>query len=299
MGGGLGLLILFLFGGATVTAVVVWSRSGLPVDIVVKLTGVAFVALVASTVNDWPTTTAGFGTGQPWSFQVNATIIGLVIAACVASPAIGLVGALGHAWVGRGASSRPRFGAAVAYGLLFGGMALLAPTLSSGPQVGRYVGAASALPLVAPALGVVPALLVLTSGVLCVLAFKRRFRHHGFVPSTIWSLVVATAIVLVPPELQASVLTWGLAAALVATVLAVGLLVCEAEPGTVPGVVATVLAVGALADSWWEPYAGARAGGAIAAVVLAVLGWAWMRELAEAGSRGQSLAETRASVGSE
>jgi hypothetical protein len=283
LGGGLGLLLVLMFGGATVTAVVVWSRHGLPVDVLVKLSTVAFVALVASTLNDWPMTTAVFGTGQPWSFQVNATIIGLVIAACVASPAIGLVGALGHAWLERPRAERPSLFAAIAYGLFFGGLALLAPTLTPGPQVGSYAGAASALPWLASALGTVPAYLVLTVGVLGVVAFRRRYSHNAFVRSTLWSLVFVMAVVLVPTGLQTSALSWAAVAVLAWIVIAAGFQVCTAEPVLIPGIVAVFMVVRTVVDTWWEPYAGARIGGMIGVLLLVALALPWMRELTETG----------------
>ena len=303
MAGGLGLLLLLMFGGCAVTAVVVWSRGRLPLNAFAKLASAASVALIASSVNDWPITAAAFSTGQPWSFQANATLIGLALVACIAGPAIGLVGALGHAWLGEPDGSPRWAGASLAFGVLFGGVSVLASTLAPGPYSRSYLGAASWAPLLAPGLNALPAFFLLTSAALCLVALRSRFGHHGIVASLIWSTVLAVAVVLVPPELQVSAPTWVIVAGLAALVIAGGVHLCSLEPALIPGLVGTVLAVRSLGGAWWEPYAGARLGSVIAVAILGLLAWYWMRELTKAGHGVgvpvQSLAETRTSVGSE
>jgi len=298
--GGLMLLLLVGFGGLAVTGVVVWSRGRLPAGVMWKLTATAFVALVASSANDWPATAAAFGTGQPWSFQVGATVIGLALAACLVAPAIGLVGALAHVWLG----STPRqpvppwTGSAI--GVALGGLAVLGSTLVPRPPGAGYFGAAAAVPMLSATVSVIPAFLLTTSGVLVLAALRERFRDRAFVGSTIWSLVMAAAVVLVPAELQVSALTWVLGALVVAGGLTAGLFVCFTRPGTVPSVVASVFAITTVVGTWAGPYAGARVGGLIAALVLVLLAWVWTGVLTGPGGAGaQSPAETRASVGSE
>lgn len=300
MRGGLALLLLVGFGGLVVTGVVVWSRGALPASTMWKLTATAFVALVASSANDWPATAASFATDQPWSFQLGATVIGLTLAACVVAPAVGLVGALAHAWIRgvRGVLDAVLEG--TAFGVAFGGMALLSTTLLPRPATGAYAAAATSVPTLSPALGTVPAFLLATSAVLALVGVRERFHRNVFIRSTIWSLVLASAIVLVPTGLQGSVVTWAAGAVVIAAAMAAALALCFARPALVPSLSATVFAVTTVGATWSEPYRGALVGGLISVVVLLALGWAWTCELATgAPAPSQSRAVTGASVGSE
>ncbi len=302
MAGGFSLLLVILFGGATVTAVVVWSRRGLPTQPLIAISGVALVTLVASSANDWPMTTASFVTGQPWAFQANATLLGLALVASIAAPAIGLVGALGHAWLEPARPYRPGPALVVASGSCFGGLAVWAQFMAPGPRTAGYSGAAAAVPMLSPVAGIAPAFLLLTSAALAAVALRRKYRGHPVVESTLWSLVLGAAAVLTPPEVQASLPLWGATALLAAAVLGAGFHLCTRVPALVPALVASVLGMNTLADTWWEPYAGARAGGVIAALLVAGLAWFWTRELTVVrapASADQSLVGTRASVGSE
>jgi hypothetical protein len=145
---------------------------------------------------------------------------------------------------------------------------------------------------------VVAAFLLTTSAVLVLAGARKRFGQYGFVSSTIWSLVVAAAVVLVPTELQASAATWVVGALVMAAGFTGALLVCFQRPGLVPSMVAAVFAVTTVVSTWSGPYADARLGGLIAALVLGLLAWLWTGELTGPDER-QSPEETRASVGSE
>ncbi|MGD8282391.1 MAG: type II CAAX endopeptidase family protein, partial [Gemmatimonadota bacterium] len=190
MRGGLALLLLVGFGGMAVTGVVVWSRGRLPTGVLWKLTATAFVAMAASSANDWPATVATFATSQPWSFQAGATVIGLALAACLVAPAVGLVGSLAHAWLGRVPSEGSPVGVGGAFGLALAGLALLGSTLVPSPPGAAYFGAVSAVPLLSASVSVVAAFLLTTSAVLVLAGARKRFGQYGFVSSTIWSLVV-------------------------------------------------------------------------------------------------------------
>jgi hypothetical protein len=303
MAGGLGLLLLIGFGAAAVTAVVVWSRRGLPTRVLWRLTALGFVGLLASAANGWPATAAAFTTAQPWGVQAGSTVVALVLLAIVAATALGLVGSLSHEWLGDAAFSRAPKGAAVAWGLLLGGLALVGPILVPRPESGGYAPAAFFVPAFGGTTGLFTPYLLLTSAVLAVVALRVRFRHRPFVGTTLWSLAVAAAVVLVPVELQASVGTWILGALAIGSVLAMGLYLCSTWPTLIPGIVATALVVQSSWTVWSAPYSGARWGGLIAAATLSLVAWAWTRELdvlsGPRGSSGQSPEETRASVGSE
>ena len=151
------------------------------------------------------------------------------------------------------------------------------------PEIGSYTPAASFLPVLAPALGVVPAFLLVACALLVAVALRERFAHQQWVRTTLWSLLVATAVVLVPPELQASAPTWVAGAVCVAALLGVGLYASTIRPIVVPALVATVFALRSLGSAWSHPYPGARLGELIAAVALAALAWWWTREIARAG----------------
>jgi membrane protease YdiL (CAAX protease family) len=303
MAGGLALLLLVGFGAAAVTAVVVWSRRGLPTRILWRLTALGFVGLLASSANGWPATAAAFTTAQPWGVQAASTVVALVLLAIIVAPALGLVGALAHEWLANGALTRAPRGAAVAWGLLLGGIVLVGPILVPRPESGGYAPAAFFVPVFGGTTGLLTPYLLLTSAILAVVALRVRFRHRPFVGTTLWSLAVGAAVVLVPVELQASVGTWILGALGVGSVLALGLHVCSTWPTSIPGIVATALVVQSSWTVWSAPYSGARWGGLIAAVIVSVVAWTWSRELdvlsGPRGSSGQSPEETRASVGSE
>jgi membrane protease YdiL (CAAX protease family) len=293
LAGGLALLVLVGFGIAAVTGVVLWSRHRLPTRMLWRLTALAFVGLLLSSANNWPLSVAGFTTSQPWGVQAGATAIGLVLLACIAAPAIGLVGALAHAWL----ESAPREGRpmrrAVAYGVLLGGVSLLLPVLLPRPETPDYSGAATLVPLLSAATSVVPVFLILTSAVLVVVALPVRFRDNPLVLPIIWSFVMAASVAIMPVELQASLPLWALGALVLAAFSMASLHVCSRHPAMVPGMVGTALAARALWQTWSGAYAGARVGGVIAAAVACGLAWAWTREAA------QSAEETLASVGSE
>jgi hypothetical protein len=245
---------------------------------------------------------ASFGTGQPLAFQTNATLLGLALVALIAAPAMGLVGALGHAWLGPTRPERPGLASVIASGLGFGGLAIWAQLLAPGPRTAGYSGAAAVVPTLSPGAGIVPAFVLLTSAALAAVALRTRYRGHPVVESTLWSLVLGAAVVLTPPEVQASLPLWAATALLAAAVLGAGLHLCTHVPALVPALVASVLGMNTLVDTWWEPYAGARAGGVIAVLLVGVLAWFWTRGLTGAqapASSDQSLVGTRASVGSE
>jgi hypothetical protein len=302
MAGGLAVLLVICFGAAAVAAIVVWSRGGLDARPMWKLTLVAFVGFAASALNAWPEVSAGFSTAQPRAFQAGSMAIVQVILAAVASPAIGLVGALAHGWLaaGGGLARSPR-GAAPAFGLLLGGVFAAAPyALPGTPASADYAGAASALPFLDEAVGIIAPYLLVTVSLLLFVAVHERFRDRPRLRTLLPSFVVAAAIVIVPGSAQASVVSWGLSALFIAAALFGGLRVGAAHPALVPGIVGTAVALDGLASSRAAVHEGAQIGGILAALVVSSIAWAWTRELsASVRPADQSRAGVLASEGSE
>jgi hypothetical protein len=303
MRGGFALLLAVCFGGAAIAAVVAWSRGRLAAGVATRVGLIALAAFTFSEANSWPATVAAFTTNQPWGFQVGSLAIALLITALVAAPAVGLVGALAVTWLrGLAASPAPR-GAAVALGLLYGGVVAAGQAaLGGAPLLRSYAGAAARIPLLNEPLRVVLPYLLLTFAVLMFVAARTRFSGRPLVQSGIMTLLAVGSVVMVPAALHASIALWGLGALAASAVLLGGLRIASAHPSLVPGIVGTVVALQSLRFAWEAPHAGARPGGVLAALVVCGLAWTATRLLTSAAppawKAGQSVEGTRASVGS-
>ncbi len=280
LGGGLGLLVAIFLGAAAVAAIVVWSRRALVVRPLRYIAAAVALALVVSMVNAWPATAAGFSTAQPWTLQAATQAMVVVLVVLVAAPAAGLIGALAETWLGDQAFRGSPTGSGIAFGLFLGGSLAGASLLaSSPPPLGDYQGAASWIPVLAePARSVTPYLLI-ASSLLLFVAARERFRHVTLLQTALWTVVAAGAVVLVPADLEASLLVWLGAAAAIGVGAVVGLGVCVEDPALAPGIAGTVGVLEALSFAWSAPHEGARAGGVIAALVTAALAWVWTRRL--------------------
>ena len=304
MAGGILVLLAVGLGAAAITAVVAWSRGALVAGVAVRIGLVVLAALALSSVNRLPTTYAGFSTAQPLGLQMAAVGIALVLAALVAAPAIGLVGALAATWLDGSGRTRSTRGAAVALGLLVtGAMASVQAAVPSPPMLPDYTGAASFLPVLDAPLGIVTPYFLFTAALLMALATRVRFRDRHFVQSGIFTLLVVGAVVLVPAPLQASIALWGLAALVTSGLLLVGFRILAADPALVPGIVGTVTALASISLAIDAPYEGARTGGVLAALTAVAAAWGTARLLAgTSGPMGpekdHSGEEIRASVGS-
>jgi hypothetical protein len=301
--GGLAILLTVCFGAAAIAGIVVWSRGGLAPGVASRFAIPVLLALSASAANSWPATTAGFTTSQPWGLQAASMGIALLLAGLVAAAAIGLVGALAVTWLKDHPRPRPPRGAAVALGLLFGGGALAGQKVfASAPALGSYSGAATSLPFLDEPFRVITPYLLLTAGLLMILAVREHFRDRPSVQTTVMTLLAVTAVVVVPGSLQTSLPLWALGGLGVGLLLFAGLRLCAAAPALVPGVVGTVAVLESLTLAWEAPHSGARVGGLLSALVLVALAWPWTRELAGPAqatrAEGQSAEGARASVGS-
>ena len=302
MRGGFALLLAVCFGAAVIAAVVTWSRGRLAGGVGARLGLPVLTAIALSEANSWPATVAGFSTVQPWGFQAGSLAMALLLTALVAAPAVGLVGALAVTWLGgRNASPAPR-GAAVALGLLFGGVMAAGQTaIAAAPALRDYSGAAARIPFLDEPLRVVLPYFLLTFAVLMVVATRTRFSGRPAVQSAILTLLAVGSVVLVPATLQASLPLWGVGALSASVILLGALRIATAHPALVPGVVGTAAALEALAFAWEAPHTGARLGGLLAALVVCGLAWASTRLLtssSSAGDAGQSIDGTRDSLGS-
>jgi len=181
-------------------------------------------------------------------------------------------------------------------------MAVGGAAFAAAPSLPDYSGAAAVVPFLdAPFRAVAPYLLI-TSGLLMVLAARERGRERHYVQSALATLLVVASVVLVPATLQASLPLWGLAALVNAAMLFAGLRLLSADSALALGVVATVTALDFLSFALDAPHTGARIGGVLAALTVCGLAWAltrlWRGEAGAPGAVLQSVEETRASVGS-
>jgi MFS family permease len=303
MAGGLALLLIVCFAGAAVVGVVTWSRGRLVRGVASRIAAPAIVAVTLSAANSWPATEAGFSTAQPWGLQAAAVAIALVFAVLLAGPAIGSVGALGVTWL-RDVEAEPgRRGLPVALGLLLGGfLAAVRTAFAGAPALPDYTGAATRIPSLDAALRSVLPYLLVTVALLAVALTRRRFRERHLIQSSLLTLLAVGAVVLVPVSLQASLPLWGLAALLGYGVLLIVLRIVAARPTWVPTILGAAMVLDVLGLAWDAPYAGARPGGVLAALVLALLAWSSTRLLSSGGEDphgpSQSVDGSRASVGS-
>jgi len=302
MGGGLLLLLVVGLVAAAVGGVVAWSRGTLARGVVVRLALPVAAAMALSEANAWPTSVTAFSTAQPWAFQAGALALALLLAAVVAAPGIGFVGALAATWLSPGRVRAPR-GAAVALGVLLAGLIAGARAVfPSAPRLPDYSGAGAFVPFLDAPLRAVTPYLLLTSGLLVVLAVIERGRRRQLVRSVVTTVLAVSAVVLVPPTLQASLPVWAVAALGNAVVLFGGMRVLSNDPLLVPGLVGTVTALDSVGFALDAPHVGARLGGVLAALTVGALAWSGTRLLARLSERppspSQSAEETRASVGS-
>ena len=276
--GGVALLLALCFGAFAVTGIVVWSRSGLPMTSVRRLGALTLVAMLASNLNQWPTIAATLSTAQPWAFQAGAVAVGLVLVAVVAAVAVGLAGALAHAWLGAGPTDRTPAGSAVALGLLLVGLSAVAEILASAPPPSpELAGAAAFVPWLSAPLETAASYLIGTTALLALVASYRRFHHRRVLSAIFWAVIIAGAVVAVPDTLRDSVAIWGLGA-VAAGVLIVGILrLCAAQTSLVPVMVGTVLAADAVASAIAGPYHGATIGGLLAAGLVVGIALRWNR----------------------
>jgi hypothetical protein len=299
--GGFLLLLAVCFGAAAIAGVVSWSRRRLATGVAIRLGGIVLAALALAEANGWPATAAGFSTAQRWGFQAASVAIALVLAAVIAAPAIGLVGALAVTWLAGAAPSRAPRGTAVALGVLVAGLVGVGGRVfAAAPPAHDYSGAAALVPLLDGPLGIVTPYFLFVAALLAALAARARFVARPTVQSAILTLLAVASVVAVPTPLQASLPLWGLAALVISLGVVALLRVLSAAPALVPGLVGTIAALESLAVAVEAPYAGARAGGLLGGLVVCVLAWASTRMLGSAlGGPAQSAEETRASVGSE
>lgn len=284
----LGLLLVLglLFATAAVVAVVRWSRHTLRTAPLWKAAVVVSLAALLSSANGWPAATALLSTTQPYGIQAGAVAFGLLLVAIVSAAAIALVVALGHTW----AVSADANGAAftgVGVGLLVGGVAALVRVVASAlPPLPNYAGAAAYVPALAPALDSVMPFVLLTAAALVLATAHRRFADRAGLRGVTAFAIAALGVVAVPDALQDSLVAWAPAAVGAALVVWGLVRLIGVLPATAPPLVATVLALGQLRTLVERPYPVSSVGAALAVAALAVVAWAWCKELAAQRSRG-------------
>lgn len=269
-----------------VAGVGAWSRRRFSVPGFLTTAAMALLLGAATVGNGWLVTVAGFSTAQTLAVQYGVGLLGRVFAVLLLAAGMGLIVGLVMSW--RRAQSNAPIGTLVAVAALLGIVLrnlqpLLLPFGTLVPPWPRTAAAASLVPLLEPAID------TLTHGglrvvmLLLVLGFIGRLSGEGSRRKAF-----ATALLLVfgaglfGGPASASMIGWGCSLALGGFALAAAYwLLFRFDRSVVPITVAAGEMFG-LIPLFAEPYPGATAGAALAAVTLAAIAWWAFRVLRRA-----------------
>ena len=275
--GGVGFLLVLGLVAADVLAVISWAKHRLGIGPLLRVGGIALVAMALAQANQWPATVAVFQPSQPWGLQVGIAAFGMILVVLVGAAAVGLAAALAHDWTApaRGLASP---GVGVAAGMAVVGLGAGAGLVGEGlPRWPDVAGAVAVLPpLSAPLQGVAPFLFA-TTALLLLCGLYLRAGSHPAVGAVLHGAVVAVGLVLVPRGFQESLVAW-VAAGLVGAAVVYGVVrLGAARPGLVPVIVGTFLVAGMLEDLVAGGYPGARVGAVLGVLVIGALVVWWGR----------------------
>ncbi len=261
-----------------IAGIIAWSRGTFLVRYGL-LSALAVLLLSAGNlINNLPIAIANFSTAQPFGMQIATMLIAGVISLFVIAAGIGLNSGMVARW--RRARADVSQGKLILAGILIG-MATVGSSVSVQPLTSAIplwpsaLPAASTLPMLAPVLQGGTGFIRVCVTFLLVFGFVDRMTLG-------WSLWRGPAVLLLfaigaltlGSVREGALDIWAVSATVSGLVFALTyVLLIRHDLALVPIVVATIGIVG-LASAMSEPYPGALAGSAMAAILIAVLGWA-------------------------
>jgi hypothetical protein len=286
--GGVGVLVLGLFGAAVIAAIVRWSRRALRTG-PLKALGLGAAALSGLTaLNQWPSVAAGFTTTQPYGLQAGAVAVGMVLFTMVLALSVGLGAGLAHTWLpsrGAIAKSAPRTGLQV--GVFAAGLLAAASLIprSTPPGWPEYSSAATFLPVLDLALSPLLTLLLGTTALLLVVAVlehrTKGWKERRALPM-VGLLVLGLAFMM--SWSQESMILWILLGVTgSAGIFGLYRVTRASHWAIIPWIVcATTVAEGA-SRVWAAPQASNVVGGVVGMILVVAVAARWSRGLAVSG----------------
>ena len=288
---GVVLILLLGFGAADVLAIIAWAKRSLANRTLLKVSGLAVVAMALAQANAWPGTTSVFSSAQPWGLQVGLALFGLVLVVVVGSAAIGLAAALAHSWLGDDVRQPAAPALAVAVGFTVVGLGAAGELAPGGlPSWPDFSSATSFVPALGGALAPILPYLFTTSALLLLCALAVRSKGRPVLTAVVYLAVVCLGLTVVPASLQEAVATWIPAGLVGAAVVLFLTRVGAAIPALVPGILATMMVAELVEDAIVGAHGGATVGAVLGVIVVVLLAREWTRVLAKPESRAAEAA---------
>jgi hypothetical protein len=286
------VVLVFLYIGGAIAAVVRWSRGRFAVGSFLFF-GLLLLALsVADTLNSWPLIASRFSTAQPFSLQTWVTLAATLVAALVVAGAVALIIGFVHGWLPaqESGSRAGALGTGAALGALLAGLGAAAAKASPSlaPSWATYMAGAASIPILAAALAPVAGWIVSAALLLLVLGSVHAATEGWTRRRALYSiLLVILGFALAGAEGADSVGLW-LGAGLVTGLLlwASWVLVLRFQLALIPIAAAAIAILGILRESVIGAYPGALVGGVVAVILVALLAVHWFGRLAKDTSAG-------------
>lgn len=278
-----------VFGGlllaAAIGGMVAWSRGSYAPRLFLAAAAMVLAAAAIDLANSWPSVIASLSTSAPLQLQVIGIIAVGFIGLALLGALVGLaIGALPHRLAGLGRlPDRDVLPLGIALGL-FGAAAgalsgwLRTPEWAQFPQVGAL---GTIVPILSeavdPVAGFLTRLAVVTATLLTIDRVTASWTHRRALGVTALA-VIGFLSVGVPASGHAA--GWALAGALIAVALAAAYVtLLRFDITLVPAGLGTMMAVGVLARGAQRPFPGALPGSIVAAMLIALLAYWWLKAL--------------------
>ncbi|HEX9368957.1 MAG TPA: hypothetical protein VF921_20170 [Vicinamibacterales bacterium] len=270
---------------AAVGGMIAWSRGRYAPRLFLAAAAMVLAASIVDLANGWPTVVASLSTSAPLAIQLLGIIaVGFIGVALVAA-VVGLaIGALPHRLAPLGTMpERDAIGLGIAAGLFGAAAAALAATLRT-PEWAQFpaVGSAgSVVPLLAEAIDPIASFLtrmaVMTTTLLFIEHITRSWTRRRAAGAATLGII---GFLSVGVPASAHMGGWALAGGLTAgaLVLAYATLL-RFDITLVPVALGTMMAAGTLARGAQRPFPGALPGAVLAAMLIALLAYWWLKAL--------------------
>jgi membrane protease YdiL (CAAX protease family) len=286
------VVLVFLYIGGAIAAVVRWSRGRFAVRSFLFF-GLLLLALsVVDTLNSWPLIASRFSTAQPFPLQASVTLAATLVGALVVAGAVALIIGLVHGWLPaqEGRSRVGALGAGAALGALMVGVATAAAAAapSLAPSWATYMTGASSVPILGAALAPVVGWIVSTALLLLVLGAVHVATQGWTRRRALFSvLLIVLGFALAGAEGADSVGLW-LAAGLVTGLLLwlAWVFVLRFHLALIPVAAAAMAILGILRESAIGAYPGALVGGVVAVILVGFLAVHWFGRLSRDSAAG-------------
>jgi hypothetical protein len=268
--------ILLTLAGAIV-AIVWWSRrKPFSVRALLVFLALLFVLDVVGLVNSWPALAAQLQTAQPFFLQVAILGALALVAAGVASGAVGLVAGfvMGTVQAGRRLKTSKAVLLGISFGMVVAGIGALANGAGSRlePDWSGYAGADHLAPFVTAALQ--PLARFLRQTLILLLVFKLAGTPRRVSPAVPLILI---GIVVSGSNIE-TILSWLLAGLVLGLVLTAGYtFLLRDQPELVPIAVGTIGILSALQAGLQQTYPAILPGTITASILIAIAAWLWFR----------------------